>query len=257
MGKQPCPVCQVRFRDPQVRQNVRLCPYCHTPLRVQPRWQNVRAFMVLPQLFSVLVIGCYGKALGLFGYALVSLYLLPLCIPQPYEVCTEAEASVPQRLPWRRNCHTAAAAGLLAGLCFYCCLELVVRRETYATGSSFLWFLGGGALLSMGVWVWLLRAGIPATENAWLSGCIGMVAAFALYPGLLRLNQLTDMRGLQQHTYRLQTDLRLQPDDPRLPTLVFPRGRDYWASLTPGSVHTFAIRQGGFGFYQIVEEVRE
>lgn len=69
------------------------------------------------------------------------------------------------------------------------------------------------------------------------------------YPGLLRLNQLTDSVGRRPYAYILQADRSLRPVDPALPILRF--AENYWERSVVGSKHTMYLRQGKLGFYQV------
>jgi hypothetical protein len=150
-----------------------------------------------------------------------------------------------------KNPHTIAALVVLFGAIAYGLGDFFVNTETYAEAPLYLVYGGGGLFAALATLTWLRGAGIPRPESLGLSVMVGLAIGFALYPGLLRINQLTDARGLQTYAYHLQDDLTLTPSNPALPELSFPSTREYWESLEPGSVHALRLRQGSLGFYQI------
>ena len=104
----------------------------------------------------------------------------------------------------------------------------------------------------MSIWCWpFALLTYSATISSQTIRDLGCALAAALYPGLLRVNQLTDRGGLVSHRYALQADLSLKPVEDGLPVLRFPRYADYWAHFARGSLHEFALRRGGLGFYQV------
>lgn len=164
---------------------------------------------------------------------------------------SEAALFPPHDFSLEKNPHTIAALVVLFGAMAYALGDTFVNTETYAETPLYLVYAGGALLAGVATLTWLRGAGIPRNESLGISVLMGLVVGFALYPGLLRINQFTDTRGLQTYAYHLQDDLTLEPAHPELPELTFPGTREYWESLEPGSVHALQLRQGDLGFYQI------
>jgi WD40 repeat protein/RsiW-degrading membrane proteinase PrsW (M82 family) len=159
------------------------------------------------------------------------------------------------------NRHSLTAMILFFLLVAYAVLDFTYfNQETYAEQplyEVYLWGAVGMAILVMG---WLIRAKVPKRESVMLALLVGGAFGAALYPGLLRLNQLTDQVGLTTYQYELQSDLSFKPvADKTLPTLYLDDD-DYWSEFETGSIHEFQLRKGGLGFYQInlapIEELK-
>ena len=106
--------------------------------------------------------------------------------------------------------------------------------------------------------LWSLLCGIvlawnrvPQAESWGVSVVLGAAFAAALYPGLLRVNQLTDGEGLKPQQYRLEDYVRLKALDPQLPDLLFIDYHEYWQQFPRGSQHEFLMRKGALGFHQV------
>lgn len=163
----------------------------------------------------------------------------------------EEELFPPSDFALDKNPHTMTALVILFGVIAYGLGDFFVNTETYAEAPLYTIYGGSALVVALATLTWLRGAGIPHPERLGLSVILGLAIGCALYPGLLRINQLTDDRGLQTYVYHLQDDLTLTPTNPELPKLVFPNAREYWESLETGSVHEFRLRQGSLGFYQI------
>jgi len=149
------------------------------------------------------------------------------------------------------NARTLIALTIFAALTSYTLTDLVKNSETYATQPPYGWFAFSGLLVAILVARWLRNGKIPLPESVVLGVLLGVTFGAALYPGLLRVNQLTDTVGMGRYIYHLQANGSLAPLQAGPPTLSFPRFADYWASFKVGSVHEFHLRKGGLGFYQI------
>lgn len=150
-----------------------------------------------------------------------------------------------------RNRHAVAAVILLAAIGLYGAVDLILLDETYAGFfPRTTWILGGVVAAALS-YLWLSRAKLPLAVAAVLSLMIGADAGFAMYPGLLRLNWLTDTAGVQPHEYILREYVRLEPRETGLPAIEFQHGLEYWRQLQPGASYTLYLRRGGLGFYQL------
>lgn len=160
-------------------------------------------------------------------------------------------ATVPEAFALERNPYTVSALLLTGLIGFYAVVDFLLNTETYAEDPWYPLYAGVGGLTALLVAVGLLRVNIPKAESLALGVLLGLVLGLACYPGLLRLNQLTDTVGLLSYTYTLNEDLSLTPPEKHLPTLTFPSEQDYWAHFTPGTAHQFRLRHGKLGFYQV------
>ena len=104
----------------------------------------------------------------------------------------------------------------------------------------------------------LASAGVPRAETIGVAMLFGAAFGFALYPGALRLNQLTDGEGLRAYPYRMKQLVVWEPRDDKLPTLVFTDFLEYWHEFKPGAQREFLLRRGALGFWQVeLAPVRE
>ena len=150
-----------------------------------------------------------------------------------------------------RHPRTLAAITLIFALLAYAIADPLLGTETYAASPPLGINLVAGFVAALLAWRWLQAGAVPAPESAGVALLIGCVLVGALYPGLLRVNQLTDRDGLAAHPYALAPDLSLRPLERELPVLRFPRFADYWSHFPPGSLHEFRLRRGGLGFWQV------
>ena len=123
--------------------------------------------------------------------------------------------------------------------------------ETYAGSPPVEAFVAVATVAMIAGAAWMLRSRVPVGESVVIAFLAAGAAGAAAYPGLLRLNALTDMDGLKPYEYRLAAGGALQPSSAGPPELSFPHYYDYWAQFETGSIHTFELRHGGLGFYQL------
>jgi hypothetical protein len=150
------------------------------------------------------------------------------------------------------NPSTLIALVLFVGFFSYALIDgAFLMQETYAERPFYEFFAMMGILLSIIVGVWLLRAQIPRAESLTLATLVGAGFAVALYPGLLRINAISDPSGLQKYAYVLESNHIFKAVDAGHPALRFERDREYWAQFELGSIYHFELRKGGLGFYQL------
>ena len=150
-----------------------------------------------------------------------------------------------------KNRHAVISLALLAAIGIYGVVDLVLLDETYAGELPWTLWAMVVAIVAVVSYRWLSAAKLPFVITISLALMIGLDAGFAMYPGLLRLNQITDSAGLQAHEYVLREYVLLEPLEPGLPVIEFERGIEYWQQFKPGSSYTFYLRHGGLGFYQL------
>jgi hypothetical protein len=139
---------------------------------------------------------------------------------------------------------------VLLFLC-YGVLDLALNEEVHAVEPPLVLFVLAGAIAALAGMLWLVSANVPRIETLGLSLLLGGATGFALYPGVLRLNEATDADGLHAYEYRLTEYVLFSPVDPNLPVLRFPGHADYWRQFKLGTTHSFELRKGGLGFYQV------
>ena len=147
--------------------------------------------------------------------------------------------------------HALVAAVLMVSFLCYGVVDLALNEEIHAVEPPLVLFALAGAIAALASMIWLVAAGVPRIETLGLSLLLGGAIGFALYPGVLRLNQATDAEGLRSYEYRLTAYVVFSPVDPNLPVLTFPRDADYWGQFKLGTTHRFELRKGGLGFYQV------
>ncbi len=163
----------------------------------------------------------------------------------------EAGLFLPRSFALETNRRTWIAVAVLFTLVFYAIVDFMLNQETYVAAPPFAIFPAAGGITTLFVFPWLRQSAVPMAESLVVSLLLGVAFGAALYPGLLRINQITDTDGLQTYRYVLQRDLSLNPEKPGLPALAFPKFPEYWQQFSPGSTHGFRIRRGGLEFYQI------
>jgi hypothetical protein len=152
-----------------------------------------------------------------------------------------------EKNPW-----TLAAVVAFFALFVYALVDgLFLNSETYAEPPRYAAYAAVGAAAVLAVFALLRRAGAPAGESVALALLTGAALGAALYPGLLRLNQLTDAQGPQLHAYEHRGGGHFAPRQDGLPPLDLSRYGEYWAELRVGASYEFALRRGGLGFYQL------
>jgi hypothetical protein len=149
--------------------------------------------------------------------------------------------------------HRHALVALVLVLVFlaYAVFDIALYDESYVVEPPLVLFVLAGVTAALPVMLWLSFTGVPRIETLGLSLFLGGAIGFALYPGLLRLNELSDSEGLRTYEYRLTEYVVFTPLDSRLPELKASEYSYYWRQFPLGTVHQFELRRGGLGFYQV------
>jgi hypothetical protein len=162
------------------------------------------------------------------------------------------DAVSPPPFALEKNPWTLAAVVAFLALFVYAILDgLFLNPETYAEPPRYAAYAAAGAAAAFALFGLLRRAGAPAGESVALALLTGAALGAALYPGLLRLNQLTDPQGLQVHAYEHRGGGHFVPRTSGPPPLDLSRYREYWVALRAGAGYEFELRRGGLGFYQL------
>lgn len=149
-----------------------------------------------------------------------------------------------------KNRHSLTAICLLLVFLAYFLVEFFIGNEQYVERPE-LWPFGLAAIVvAIAVTVWLFIGKIPFDENMAIGSLLGVAIGAPMYPGLLRINQLSDREGLTIYQYQLVRKANFMPLSAGLPDLSFSYD-EYWQQFKPGSRHTFELRKGGLGFYQV------
>jgi len=149
------------------------------------------------------------------------------------------------------NRRALVAVVLLSVLMVYTLVDFVINEETYAARPPYTLFALLGVIVALIAERWLHGGNLPYVERVGTAIILGATLGAAMYPGLLRINQVTDRVGLQTYLYQLQRDGSLASLQKGPPALRFPRYADYWSAFSAGSLHEFRLRRGGLGFYQV------
>ena len=150
-----------------------------------------------------------------------------------------------------KNLRSLIATGLFFALIAYAIADFMINHETYVETPSYEVFAAAGIGLAVLSIAWLRRGNVPTAESCAIALLLGIGSAAALYPGLLRLNQMTDPVGLQSFRYVLESDALLRPEQEDMPMLAFPDLKAYWSQFPQGSVHEFSLRKGALDFWQV------
>jgi len=148
---------------------------------------------------------------------------------------------------------TNVAVAVFLGLLAYAFIDTLYLDEIYVGDYPSEIWAGVGLVSGLLAFRWIAGPKIPRIVSLGLATMIGFGVAVALYPGLLRLNQLTDSDGLVAHDYVLREYGRLAPMESGPPEVSFSRYHDYWSQFSLGSTHRLYLRHGGLGFYQLDE----
>ncbi len=167
-----------------------------------------------------------------------------------FNALTQAPEPIPENFDLLKHPYTSKALYVFFALLFYAVIDFNLNRENYIN-VPFMYFITGGAVFGSFAFAGLSSKGIPAAEHGVLSLFLAGAMAFTLYPALLRVNQFTDMQGLQSHVYHIHEDFSLHPVEPELPVIQMRKNLDYWGQFPVNGEYRLNLRQGGLGFYQL------
>ena len=144
------------------------------------------------------------------------------------------------------------------GFILYAVADLMLKTEAYAVEPPVQLFILAGGAAFLFCALLLGASGVPRAETVGVALLFGAASGFALYPGALRINQLTDSDGLRAYPYRMKQHVQWEPRDDNLPALTFTDFLEYWHQFKPGAEREFLLRRGGLGFWQVeLAPVRE
>ena len=161
-----------------------------------------------------------------------------------------------------RNRSAMAGILIMALLGVYALIDgVLVQGDAYAGTAPYVLFAAFGLIMAVAATIWFIRALLPPVESIGLALLLGVFAAFAAWPGILRLNALTDTDGAETYTYTLFPGHVLRPEQADLPILNRPIDNQFWSRQPVGSRWQFEMRRGMFGFWQydtepVIETIR-
>lgn len=170
-------------------------------------------------------------------------------VPVDYSVKTGTGMMFDLQSHPRTNVATAVFLGLLA----YAFVDTLYIDEIYIGDYPEVIWVGAGLVAAFLTLPLVADPKIPRIVSAGMAAMIGLGVAVALYPGLLRLNQLTDSDGLVAHEYVLHEYVRLVSVESGPPEVTFDRYLEYFSQFPLGSPYRLYLRRGGLGFYQLDE----
>ncbi|MGI9289989.1 MAG: hypothetical protein ACR2QG_01785 [Gammaproteobacteria bacterium] len=142
-------------------------------------------------------------------------------------------------------------AALFIGLILYFVFDQYFGMKEFYVGTPPYHLMAG-----LGIFAAVLTyKAVPETEKTisrlrMISVLLGIAVALAAHPFLLRLNAITDDKGLQTYEYQLVAD-GLWQSTIGAPDLIFDIGSPYWEQYETGDRKYFQIRQGGLNFAQV------
>ena len=150
-----------------------------------------------------------------------------------------------------KNQRSLAVTVAFFALIGYGLIDFTVMEEAYAGRPLMEIYIIAGLATALASVAWMRRGMVPLPESIMIGVLLGGACGAALYPGLLRLNQLTDSSGPQNVEYHASSTGKFTPLRQDLPVLEFDDNADYWAQFPAGATYRFQLRRGGLGFYQL------
>lgn len=146
--------------------------------------------------------------------------------------------------------YTRKATALIFVLLTYAIVDFVANPEIYLKEPSWIIYIiiaGIAAVTS----AWVINRGKASTGTSIVFGLfLGVIFGVAAYPGMMRVNQFTDTKGLQNYDYKMGYDGVLKSPHEEIPDVTM-KANKYWGSFKTGERYTLRIRKGGLGFYQL------
>ncbi len=149
------------------------------------------------------------------------------------------------------NPATLGVTGAVLACLFYTPIDLLVYSEQYATTPPFALMAICGLVACAAGAAYLANSDAPRAVSIGLAVMLGLTAAAASAPAMLRVNALTDDVGIQPVTYYRTEINRFAPvSDTGWPEIELPQP-SYWLLQEEGTQRQIHIRRGGLGLYQM------
>ena len=151
--------------------------------------------------------------------------------------------------------HAIGIMILVFALIGYSVADYLFYPEAYAESPWKLFpaFFGAALVVLVAAYYYLKDKGIPLAETIGLTCLLGCVAGLAMPMFALRINALTDERGLYLHYYQVvikSDEVLLMPNSNELPVIDHFSYGAYWEQLGDGFKYGVMVRKGGLGFVQ-------
>lgn len=135
-------------------------------------------------------------------------------------------------------------------LLLYSIIDFMANMEVYLVSPPWWIFVLFGALAFVLSLLYIAKGKADIGIRIVLALLMGVVAVISSYPGMLRINQLSDFHGLSEYHYVMAYDGVFKSHDKTMPDIKMEHN-DYWASMETGQKQSFLIRKGGLEFYQL------
>ena len=154
-----------------------------------------------------------------------------------------------------KNPQGRIAIGIISLLMVYAFLDFILGPESYIDEPSTLLYIyvsAGiiGAILSG---AWLYKSTLVIGEKIGLAMLMGLVVAFAMLPGALRINALTDSKSANTYEYFVTQDkdgVILRPVVDGMPNIDYFAKNKFWGKFGKNETYPVQIHKGVLGFYQ-------
>lgn len=142
----------------------------------------------------------------------------------------------------------------------YALLDLTLGPESYIDDPSSLLYI----YISAGIFgrilsgAWLYKSTLAIAEKIGLAMLIGVLVAFAMVPGALRINALTDSNSANTYDYFVTQDkegIILHPVMEGMPSTDYFATNNFWGKFSKDDTYPVVIRRGSLGFYQFNSSV--
>ncbi len=136
---------------------------------------------------------------------------------------------------------------------FYAIMDIFLNFEYYTEGRYYSIYLQSAIFSFLFAFIIVKLQKIPIVETIVISVLFGITIGIAAYPGMLRINQITDADGLIEYTYYPSEEGILYPEEKGLPELKFKNECGYWDQFDYDSPYPIPVRlrKGKLNFYQV------
>ena len=154
-----------------------------------------------------------------------------------------------------KNPHGRIAIGIIFALFAYTFLDVILGPESYIDDPSSLLhiYISAGVVGAMLSGAWLYRSTLTVTEKTGLAILIGAVVGFAMIPGALRINALTDFNHANTYDYKVTQGTNrvvLRPVVDGMPDIDYFATNRFWGKFDKNMTYPVQIHKGILGFYQ-------
>lgn len=154
-----------------------------------------------------------------------------------------------------RNLHGRIAIGLIFSLLAYAFFDAILGPESYIDEPASLLYvyIPAGVIAAILSGAWLYRSALPIAERIGLAALIGVVASFAMIPGALRINALTDFNRADTYDYVVAQGadgIVLRSVVTGMPDIDYFAKNKFWGKFDKNATYPVQVHKGLLGFYQ-------